>query len=808
MISAQLYIYDPVKPDSTSADSYKEVEFFDFESIELVQVKQDIRDINKVFADFSRTFTVPASKNNNQIFKHFYNPNIYRDQDPEGLNQQGAGTPFDIRKRIDAELHINYSLFKKGRVQLQSTQMRGNKPYSYTLIFFGSTIKLTETLGDKTLDTLSALQAVKIPYTAANIASLMQNATDVSIASSNDCEDGIVVPLITSTSRLVYNSVDNTLDNNLFPHGNQKGIDFRDLKPALRVHAIILAIQKQYPNISFSQDFFTLAKTTRAGTAYYNNPTYAELFIWLNRHKGQIPLDITEKQILSFTRPVGSDERYMKLDAPFHQGNGIQVIEDTSKTEFFIGVDITAPSSTSMYNFVIKRDGQEFQRFDGLFGNKSPVRVESKAVITSLSPLTFDSIASSEILGANAPEAPSGNYTFYIESASAGQFDFRFTIKKRKPADVEFFGAIKTTRAIAYNGTITVDTDLQLNPSGLLPNNMKIIDFLGGLFKMFNLTVIEGTGGQLKIDTLDNFYNSGASLDITKYVDNTESTVSSALPYSEVEFRYEGLDTVFAEQFGEREGRTWGTSIYPGNSVTANNNQLLNIGEKYEVLVPFEHHQFNRLFDQDNETVESNKTSIQWGYAVDGSFNAYLGKPLLFYAPKQSGAGINPIELVAGGSSSTLSQYHIPSNSVQVTETMATKDSDSEPTPNIHFYRETNEYAFPVSFLRTLFLEYYENYIKQTFDISRRLFQIKAILPANILREISLADSLTIFDTEYRINKITSNLGDGRTNFELLNKTVDELLTDNVRDLAANVSGSLVTADNSIVTADLSQQIT
>jgi len=462
-----------------------------------------------------------------------------------------------------------------------------------------------------------------------------------------------------------------------------------------------------------------------------------------------------------------------------------------------------------MYNFVIKKDGREFQRFDALFGNQSPVRVESKRVITSLNPLTFDSIASSELLGANAPEATPGEYTFYLESASAGQFDFRFTIKKRKPADLSVFGTFKTTRTIAYTGTITASTDLELNPSGLLPNNMKIIDFLGGLFKMFNLTVIEGTGGQLKIDTLDNFYNSGTSVDITKYVDNTESTISSALPYSEVEFKYGGLDTVFAEQFGEREGRTWGTSVYPGETVTPNNSQLLNIGEKYEVTVPFEHHQFNRLYDQDNETVESNKTSIQWGYAVDGSFNAYLGKPLLFYAPKQSGSGTNSIELVAGGTSSTISQYHIPSNSVQVTAVMATKDSDAEPTPNIHFYREINEYAAPISFLNTLFLAYYENYIKQTFDISRRLYQIKAVLPSNILREISLADTLTIFDTEYRINKITSNLGDGRTNFELLNKTVDdELLTDNVRDLASNVSGSLVTADNSIATADLSQQIT
>ena len=37
---------------------------------------QDIRNISKVFTDFTRTFNVPASKNNNKIFKHFHRFNI------------------------------------------------------------------------------------------------------------------------------------------------------------------------------------------------------------------------------------------------------------------------------------------------------------------------------------------------------------------------------------------------------------------------------------------------------------------------------------------------------------------------------------------------------------------------------------------------------------------------------------------------------------------------------------------------------------------------------------------------------------
>ena len=54
----------------------QQVELFKDESVVLTQSIQDIKDIQKVFIPFTQTFNVPASKNNNKIFKHFYNFNI------------------------------------------------------------------------------------------------------------------------------------------------------------------------------------------------------------------------------------------------------------------------------------------------------------------------------------------------------------------------------------------------------------------------------------------------------------------------------------------------------------------------------------------------------------------------------------------------------------------------------------------------------------------------------------------------------------------------------------------------------------
>jgi len=52
------------------------VDMFADESVEITQTIQNIKDISKVFTDFTKTFTLPASPTNNKLFKHYYNYNI------------------------------------------------------------------------------------------------------------------------------------------------------------------------------------------------------------------------------------------------------------------------------------------------------------------------------------------------------------------------------------------------------------------------------------------------------------------------------------------------------------------------------------------------------------------------------------------------------------------------------------------------------------------------------------------------------------------------------------------------------------
>ena len=120
MLNLQLYIEG------------QEVDLFQDESVTLTQTLQDVKDIEKVFTDFSRSFSVPASKTNNKIFKHFYDYHIIG---------------FDARKKKEAELYLNYKLFKKGKIKLEGASRRDNKAHTYKLNFLRKWYKLKRLIG-------------------------------------------------------------------------------------------------------------------------------------------------------------------------------------------------------------------------------------------------------------------------------------------------------------------------------------------------------------------------------------------------------------------------------------------------------------------------------------------------------------------------------------------------------------------------------------------------------------------------------------------------------------------------------------
>ncbi len=107
------------------------VDLFKDESVSITQSIQNVKDIAKIFTDFTKTFTLPASKTNNILFRHYYNFDI-------------AVNSFDARNKVSASIELNNIPFKKGTIRLQGVDLKKINFMLTRLLFLArlSTLKI------------------------------------------------------------------------------------------------------------------------------------------------------------------------------------------------------------------------------------------------------------------------------------------------------------------------------------------------------------------------------------------------------------------------------------------------------------------------------------------------------------------------------------------------------------------------------------------------------------------------------------------------------------------------------------------
>lgn len=224
----------------------QKLEQFDDETITINRSIKNISDISKVFTDFTQSFTVPASANNNTIFKHWYNADV--------------DNGFNSLLRVDAHIEIKTLPFRYGSVQLNSAKLKNGLPYAYDITFFGKSVNLSDLFGDDLLSSLD-FEDYNHDYDSDTVTDAISQNT---IASGD-----VYYPLISSTTSI---SLGNGGADDIINSSNS--LNWLDLKPALRHLRIIEAIENKY-NVQFSRVFFDRA-------IFYN------YFLWLHAKKGRL----------------------------------------------------------------------------------------------------------------------------------------------------------------------------------------------------------------------------------------------------------------------------------------------------------------------------------------------------------------------------------------------------------------------------------------------------------------------------------------------------------------------------------------
>ena len=597
---------------------------------------------------------------------------------------------FDARKKVDAKIELNNLSFKKGKIKLEGVDLKNNKPHAYRVTFFGDVVDLKDIVAEDKLPILDMFQNVTKPYDINSLISdLTQNATaDYALA------------LITAGQRLYYDSdAPSKGSGNIYYDGiTAQGLKPQQLKYGVKLSKIIDAIADHYDLVFADNTFFNPSATNDLD----------ELYMWLHRKKDTIQIISGADTEFEFDDTFG--EIYFNID-----NNVVTIEEDPSANdELFFK---TVATSSAKYDVIIRKNTDEIIRVrEGLTGDYTTSFIASN-------------FSSGDVFTADIK--------VYEQNATFSSVSWEY-----------YVDAVRTQQEVANQLSYTAG--FQFDIAKNMPE-MKVIDFLSGLFKMFNL-VAYVEDGEIITKTLDEFYREGAEYDISKYVDINTSRVDVALPFSEIFFKYKDTNTILAEQhIQEISNVEWGGIEY-------NNSEDLS-GEIYKVEPPFNHTKYEKLLDGSNSNFS---TDVQVGYYVTDNEEAYLGDPLIYYiVPQESNVRISYVrEDNLVNSPALEGTINMPSNSKTFNASVSEE--------NIHFNAELNEFT-GTAFNDTLFERYYKNYILNIFDSRNRLFKITAQLPLGIIQKITLADTLVINGRKFFINNMNINLNTGKTDFELIN---------------------------------------
>ncbi len=794
-------------------NKYQLAEMFSDETISITSKIQDVKEPDKIFTDFTKAFTMPASKENNKILQHWYNSSI----------QDG----FDYRIKKDAILEVDYTPFKRGKIQLKKVILKNGLPFSYSIVFYGNTVNLKDVMKDDELQQLDYLDNYNHDYNAGNVYLGLQTGL-----TKNSVNNSVIYPLITHTKRLYYDSsthiksgttsgedssklitssggftpavsrgdyVVNTTNNTaatvtLVESGNQlalsedifvfgqtykiykkiqyngnlhydntqseRGLSYVDVKPAILCSQIITAIEQKY-NIDFIGNFFT-------------SDSFSNLYMWMHRNKGGLTTEGTQTKIIGDLNysSGASGTTSTSFDVSDTNWEFNVTGEGREKFDFTLALDIKTGYTDVKYSV---------KAYDSI----------SDTVVAELKDIKGDNTLSWGIEFLEDIPVTYYNISWTVEAESTVFFTPTLTLDYEEIDDNQ----TNTLQAVYVTSPAEINTLSQIIVKDHLPK-LKTIDFLTGIFKMFNLTAYyednyaSSNFGKIVVETLDDFYTnaknniSGGSYNISKYVDVEKSTVEAPIVYKTIDFKYKEPKTLLSKQHEEEFNDVFGNERFTLSG--------LDFGKTYKIEIPFEHMKYERLFDDNNGDI----TEILWGYAADGKFDSdldnypavgdydpVLTNPLLFYGIREdiSSQYINWIDVdnIPNNPPNNITRYWRPSNTNSSGESKVLYNYNSNYSANLDIYpeytlnfdNEVDEWTLTDynGNTNSLFRNFYGNYIRDLFDKRKRILKIDSHLSQEILINHKLNDRLSINNQEYTINKIDTNFMTEKSNIELLN---------------------------------------
>lgn len=533
----------------------RQLDLFNDESIEVTSTIQNIQDISKTFTDFSQSFTIPTSANNNAIWQYFY--------------ENALNSSINYQERLEGYIEIDMTFFRRGKIQMEKSQLKNGQPNSYTITFYGEVTTLKDLVGEDLLSVLDH-STLDHDYSFMEIYNRITNPT---------IDWDVCYPLITSNRVWQYQGVDpsgnfpnwytNTGANNI--SNNAGAIDYRELFPAVRVKSIFDLIAAQY-GITFTGSFL-------------NDPKFTQAYIW---YKNKNVFEFTgQAQNVMYNFLLPSTINPFDLSTAFNLTTGeltVQYLNGASQHAVSISVQANSNITIPFY-LDIYANGNLFQTWQG-------------------QGFTFSNGGNAGLGWFTNQLGLNDIYTFKLRASGAVNITLNVDYIVDQITNLGTLQSNAKYRCIL--NSLTTFTDLQT-----LAPLIKVQDFISGILKQFNLTCYGESLNTFKIIPLADWYGAGAIIDITEFTDKDEIGISRVKLYKKIGFKFQPSENFMNKKYFELGLKQWGNTEY----------QYPYDGGEFTLEVPFENMLFNKFTG----------TNLQVGYSLDSSFSPYIPKPLLMY---------------------------------------------------------------------------------------------------------------------------------------------------------------------------------
>ena len=544
------------------------LELFQDENITVNSSQQNINDIASVMTDYSQTFNIPASNNNNRIFEHFY--------------ESAIDGSLDHNIRRDALIEIDLATFRKGKISIEKASLKNGQADSYAVTFYGETLALKDKFADELLSDVSELSEDSFPYTPNNVLNVVQD----------DSFTSVKFPLI--VNRLLSYGDGESTD---ISHTGTNAIVTDELFPAVSIKTIFDALEDRY-SVRFNGTFLDDDRFRKA-YLYCKN---SDSFQFITKNKG-VPLD-------NATADANNENTSLLASQFFNSTGDTFTVSYMPISEAFPNATL---ADTNVYGHQItlnvsnSSDENETYYVDIL---------ENGVVTNSISGTGDQDVTLSRGINYDGfNESLNNTFSFRVRATSAININVGLTYSQNL---VAITGSGAGASLVEYNNVFTCDNTISL-PQSLDVNQyipkMKVSDFFKGVLNMFNLTCY-GLGQTNNIDyfqvePLDDWYQKGAIIDITPHVDIEDIEVGKVPLYKNISFDYKPSKSVTNEQFTKLFGRSYG-SAKSGFEYD---------GGEYKIELPFENLMHNKFTG----------TNLQVGFNIDANLSPYTPEPTILY---------------------------------------------------------------------------------------------------------------------------------------------------------------------------------